>query len=87
MLNKIEKDAGSLKLDDILKVVQDEEYKDIDEYVTSIAEEHMEDFKIALNGKEVVDKNVLKVARKLFSYQVVRDVLDKISKENKTTKK
>lgn len=87
VLNKIEKDAGSLKLDDILKVVQDEEYKDIDEYVTSIAEEHMEDFKIALNGKEVVDKNVLKVARKLFSYQVVRDVLDKISKENKTTKK
>ena len=68
-------------------MVQDEEYKDIDEYVTSIAEEHMEDFKIALNGKEVVDKNVLKVARKLFSYQVVRDVLDKISKENKTTKK
>lgn len=86
VLNKIEKDAGSLKLDDILKVVQEEEYENITEYITSIAEEHMEDFKIALNGKELVDKNVLKVARKLFSYQVVRDVLDKISKENHTKK-
>ena len=86
VLNKIEKDAGSLKLDDILKVVQEEEYENITAYITGIAEEHMEDFKIALNGKELVDKNVLKVARKLFSYQVVRDVLDKISKENHTKK-
>ena len=46
----------------------------------------MENIKIALNGKELVDKNVLKVARKLFSYQVVRDVLDKISKENPSKK-
>ena len=86
VLNKIKKDAGSLKLDDILKVVQEEEYKDLDDYITSIAEEHMEDFKIALNGKELVDKNVLKVARKMFAYQVVRDVLDKISKENPSKK-
>lgn len=86
VLNKIEQAAGSLKLEDILKVVQDEEYEDLEEYVSSIAEERMEDFKIALNGKELVDKNVLKVARKLFSYQVVRDVLDKISKENPTKK-
>ena len=86
MLNKIKKDAGSLKLDDILKVVQEEEYKDLDDYITSIADEHMEDFKIALNGKELVDKNVLKVARKMFVYQVVRDVLDKISKENPSKK-
>ena len=86
VLNKIKKDAGSLKLDDILKVVQEEEYKDLDDYITSIADEHMEDFKIALNGKELVDKNVLKVARKMFAYQVVRDVLDKISKENPSKK-
>ena len=86
VLNKIEKDAGSLKLDDILNVVQEEEYKDLDEYVTSIAREYMENIKIALNGKELVDKNVLKVARKLFSYQVVRDVLDRISKENPSKK-
>ena len=86
VLNKIEKDAGSLKLDDILKVVQEEEYKDIDDYITSIAEAHMSDFKIELNGIKVVDKNVLKVARKLFAYQIAKDVLEKISKENLSKK-
>ena len=68
VLNKIEKDAGSLKLDDINNVIQEDEYKSITEYITGIAEEHMEDFKIALNGKELVDKNVLKEARKLVSH-------------------
>lgn len=86
VLNKIEKDAGSLKLDDILKIVQKEEYKDLDEYITSIAEAQMSDFKIELNGMKVVDKNVLKVARKLFAYQVAKDAMDKISKENLSRK-
>ena len=86
VLNKIEKDAGSLKLDDIHNVIQEDEYKSITDYVTSIAEEHMEDFKIALNGKELVDKNVLKEARKLFAHQIAKDVLEKISKENLSNK-
>jgi hypothetical protein len=86
VLNKIEKDAGSLKLDDIHNVIQEEEYEDITEYVTSIAEEHMSDFKIELNGMKVVDKNVLKEARKLFAHQIAKDVLDKISKENLSRK-
>lgn len=81
VLNKIEQAAGSLKLDDILKVVQEEEYKDLEEYVSSIAEEHMSDFKIEINGIKVVDKNVLKTARKLFAYQVTMDALEAISKE------
>ena len=86
VLNKIEKDAGSLKLDDIHNVIQEDEYKSITEYITGIAEEHMEDFKIALNGKELVDKNVLKEARKLFAHQIAKDVLEKISKENLSKK-
>ena len=86
VLNKIEKDAGSLKLDDIHNVIQEDEYKSITDYVTSIAEEHMEDFKIALNGKELVDKNVLKEARKLFVHQIAKDVLEMISKENLSNK-
>ena len=86
VLNKIEKDAGSLKLDDIHNVIQEDEYKSITDYVTSIAEEHMEDFKIALNGKELVDKNVLKEARKLFAHQIAKDVLEMISKENLSNK-
>ena len=86
VLNKIEKDAGSLKLDDINIVIQEDKYKSITDYVTSIAEEHMEDFKIALNGKELVDKNVLKEARKLFAHQIAKDVLEMISKENLSKK-
>ena len=86
VLNKIEKDAGSLKLDDIHNVIQEDEYKSITEYITGIAEEHMEDFKIALNGKELVDKNVLKEARKLFAHQIAKDVLEMISKENLSNK-
>ena len=86
VLNKIEKDAGSLKLDDIHNVIQEDEYKSITDYVTSIAEEHMQDFKIKLNGADMVDKNVLKEARKLFAYQIAKDVLEKISKENLSKK-
>lgn len=86
VLKKIEKDAGSLELDDILEVIQEDEYKSITEYITGIAEEHMEDFKIALNGKELVDKNVLKEARKLFAHQIAKDVLEMISKENLSNK-
>ena len=86
VLNKIEKDAGSLKLDDIHNVIQEDEYKSITDYVTSIAEEHMQDFKIKLNGSDMVDKNVLKEARKLFAHQIAKDVLEMISKENLSKK-
>ena len=86
VLNKIEKDAGSLKLDDIHNVIQEDEYKSITDYVTSIAEEHMQDYKIKLNGSDMVDKNVLKEARKLFAHQIAKDVLEMISKENLSNK-
>ena len=86
VLNKIEKDAGSLKLDHIHNVIQEDEYKSITDYVTSIAEEHMQDFKIKLNGADMVDKNVLKEARKLFAHQIAKDVLEMISKENLSKK-
>lgn len=86
VLKKIEKDAGSLELDDILEVVQEEEYKDLEEYVSTVAQEHMQDFKIKLNGADMVDKNVLKEARKLFAHQIAKDVLEMISKENLSKK-
>ena len=86
VLNKIEKDAGSLKLDDIHNVIQEDGYKSITDYVSSLAEEHMQDFKIKLNGADVVDKNVLKEARKLFAHQIAKDVLEMISKENLSNK-
>ena len=86
VLNKIEKDAGSLKLDGINNVIQEDEYKSITDCVTSIAEEHMQDFKIKLNGADMVDKNVLKEARKMFAQQIAKDVQEKISKENLSKK-
>ena len=86
VLNKIEKDAGSLKLDDIHNVIQEDGYKSITDYVSSLAEEHMQDFKIKLNGADMVDKNVLKEARKLFAHQIAKDVLEMISKENLSKK-
>ena len=86
VLNKIEKDAGSLKLDDIHNVIQEDGYKSITDYVSSLAEEHMQDYKIKLNGSDMVDKNVLKEARKLFAHQIAKDVLEKISKENLSNK-
>ena len=67
-------------------MVQEEEYKDLEEYVSTLAQEHMSDFKIEINGMKVVDKNVLKTARKLFAYQVTKDVLEQINKENLSKK-
>ena len=46
----------------------------------------MQDYKIKLNGSDMVDKNVLKEARKLFAHQIAKDVLEMISKENLSNK-
>lgn len=86
VLNKIKRAAGSLNLEDVLKVVQEEEYENLEEYVSSLAEERLSDFKIEVNGMKVVDKNVLKTARKLFAYQVTQEALEAISKETKGKK-
>ena len=47
-LGKLKKAAGSLKLDDILKVVEDEETT-LNAYLTGIAEDYLETSKIELN--------------------------------------
>ncbi len=86
VLNKIKRAAGSLKLEDVLKVVQEEEYEDLEQYVSSLAEERLSDFKIEVNGMKVVDKTVLKTARKLLAYQVTQEALEAISKETKGKK-
>ena len=86
VLNKIKRAAGSLKLEDVLKVVQEEEYEDLEQYVSSLAEERLSDFKVEINGMKIVDKNVIKTARKLFAYQVTMDALEAISKETKGKK-
>ena len=89
VLDQIKKKAGSLKLEDI-QVVLDNEKTTLKDYVTKIAKDYLSTEKIALNGTELTDcedkKNVLKVARKLFAHYVVKDAMQRISKENKDGK-
>lgn len=84
-LNKIESDAGSLKLDDILKVMKKEEYKDLNGYLLDIANEYIKTVKIELNGRRLnnsgEEKVVLKTAKKLYAHEIVKDLLEMIKKE------
>lgn len=84
-LNKIESDAGSLKMDDILKVVEKDGYKDLNGYLTDIANEYLKTVEIDLNGRRLnnsgEEKVVLKTAKKLYAHWIVQELLDKIKKE------
>ena len=84
-LNKIESDAGSLKMDDILKVVEKDGYKDLNGYLTDIANEYLKTVEIVLNGRRLnnsgEEKVVLKTAKKLYAHWIVQELLDNIKKE------
>ena len=84
-LNKIEADAGSLKLDDVLKVVKEEEFPNLRSYLTSLVERYLLDATIELNGKKLKDKgeekHVLKQAKKLYAHEIVQKLTEKIKKE------
>ena len=84
-LDKVEKEAGSLKYDDILKVVE-KKGTGLISYLTGIAEEYLETATIELNGQKLKKNNgdekiVLKQAKKLFAYQIAKEILDSIKKE------
>ena len=89
VLDQVKKKAGSLKLEDIQKVL-DKQKTTLKDYLTKIARDYLSGERINLNGEVLSDcedkKNVLKVARKLFAHQIAKDVLDKISKENLSRK-
>lgn len=83
--DKLEKEAGSLKLDDIEKVVKKEGTSLIG-YLTGIADEYLKTATIELNGKKLKKENgdekiVLKQAKKLFAHQIAKEILDSIKKE------
>ena len=84
-LEKLKKAAGSLKLDDIIKVVDDEETT-LNAYLTSIADEYLENSKIELNGKTLENKGdqgiILKQAKKLFSHEIAQQLLDRIKNKD-----
>ena len=89
VLDQVKKKAGSLKLEDIQKVLDKEKTTLID-YLTKIARDYLSGERINLNGEVLSDcedkKNVLKVARKLFAHQIAEKAMGKISKENKEGK-
>lgn len=84
-LDKLEKEAGSLKYDDILKLVKKEGTTLIG-YLTGIADEYLETVTIELNGQKLKKENgdekiVLKQAKKLFAHQIAKEILEDIKKE------
>lgn len=89
VLDQVKKKAGSLKLEDIQKVL-DKEKTTLKDYLTKIARDYLSTKRIELNGAELRGngdkKNVLNVARKLFAHQIAEKAMRKISKENKEGK-
>ena len=89
VLDQVKKKAGSLKLEDIQKVL-DKEKATLKDYLTKTARDYLSGERINLNGEVLSDcedkKNVLKVARKLFAHQIAEKAMRKISKENKEGK-
>ena len=83
-LDKLEKSAGSLKLDDIQKVV-DKEDTTLVGYLTSIANEYLDSAKIELNGRKLKadgdEKIVFKHAKKLFAHEIAKELIEMIQKE------
>lgn len=82
--NKLKKVAGSLKYDDILKVIEEEEITLVD-YLTGLADEYLENAKIELNGKELQnngdERHIFKQAKKLFAHEIAKELIEKIKKE------
>lgn len=89
VLDQVKKKAGSLKLEDIQKVL-DKEKTTLKDYLTKIARDYLSGERIKLNGEVLSDcedkKNVLLVARKLFAHEIAKDAMHRIDKENKEGK-
>lgn len=89
VIKKLEKAAGSLNLDDIQALVDDEETT-IQKYVDALTFDYVQNkITIELDGDRLKDengdqKNVLKQARKLFANKIATDVMRKIADENGT---
>ena len=78
-LTKIEKDCGSVKYDDIVKVVKDEKTSLVD-YIKGFAEDYFSKEDITINGRKIEKDHILKQARQLFVEQTIDEVIGIISK-------
>lgn len=86
-LNKIESDAGSTRLDDILKTAKKEGFQDIKGYLSSIVEGYLKTTTIELNEKSLKERGderpLLKVSKKLFAHEITKKIMETIKKETK----
>ena len=85
-LNTIEMAAGSIKLDDIRKIVKKEDTT-LKDYLTGLAEKYMKTADIKLNESNSQNPkeqmHVFEQAKKTYSYEIVRKVMEMISKETR----
>ena len=81
VLDKISQDAGSLHLDDVLTVIRDNGYDDLEAYISAIVAEYLDNLAIELNSEQVIDPKVIEVARKQFAFEITKTVLGKITDE------
>ena len=85
-LNTIESVAGSLKLEDILKVTE-KENTSIKGYLLSIADKYMKTAGIKLNESKSQNPkeqmHVFEQAQKAYSIEIVRKVMEMINKETR----
>lgn len=85
-LNTIECDAGSLKMKDIRKIMEEEGFPDLDRYLTSVVDAYLLDVTIELNEKALYgtreERHVITQAKKLYAHKIVQKLLETIKKEN-----
>ena len=85
-LNKIEKAAGSIKLDDILKVVE-KKNTSLKGYLSGLADEYMKTAGIGLNESIMPNnggqRHITTQAKILYSYEIVRKLMEMIKQETR----
>ena len=85
-LNKIEKEAGSIKLDDIMKAVK-EENTTLKDYLIGLAEGYMKTASVKLNESKARNKedqiHVFSQAKIMYAHEVARKVMEMIDKKTR----
>ena len=83
-LNKIEKAAGSIKLDDILKVVE-KKNTTLKDYLSSLVDEYMKTAGIGLNESIMPNnggqRHISTQAKIMYSHEIVRKLMEMIKQE------
>ena len=84
-LNKIEKAAGSIKLDDIQKVIENKNTS-LKDYLSSLVDEYMKTAGIGLNESIMPNnggqRHISTQAKIMYSHEIVRKLMEMIKQEN-----